>query len=91
MIDHLDRAHWDHVFLDHDLGLSGANAGSGTEVVNHIIYLRNHGRFQRTKFWIHSMNHERANWMYAILQRAGLQVWDAPEAWEHVELARKAG
>ena len=91
MIDYLNRYHWDHIFLDHDLGLTGPDAGNGTQVVQHILLLHSMGRFHNTKFWIHSANDERAGWMYRALKSAGMTVRDAPEAWEKVMLERKAG
>jgi CheY-like chemotaxis protein len=88
----LGMYHWDHVFLDHDLGLSPMpHPGDGSMVVSFIVQKSVYaGRFRKTKFWIHSMNDERARFMVKALRDAGLKVTDAPEAWDRIE-ARKAG
>lgn len=89
----LDSYHWDHVFLDHDLGLSYyhrgvMDPGSGSEVVRFIAdRALGQGRYRNTKFWIHSMNEEGApQYMAYVLRGAGLEVVDAPQAWDRITI-----
>ena len=77
--------HFDMVFLDHDLGLTPVpDPGDGSQVVQWIAHMAAyHGRFQQTKFYIHSMNDEgKPQYMIDILHSAGLNVKDAPLVWE---------
>jgi CheY-like chemotaxis protein len=81
----LKTQHWDIVFLDHDLGLTPTkDPGDGTQVVKFIVKLARHGRFRKTKFYIHSINMPRNQWMTQTLVDAGLRVRSAPFVWERI-------
>ena len=81
----LKTQHWDVVFLDHDLGLTPvSDPGDGTQVAKFIVRLARRGRFQRTKFYVHSINEPRNRWMTAALADAGLHVRSAPFVWERI-------
>ncbi len=84
-INFMSHAHFDMVFLDHDLGLTPVpDPGDGTQVVSWVVGWARRGRFQHTKFYIHSANDERAIYMLNTLKQAGLNVKDTPSLWEQL-------
>jgi hypothetical protein len=75
---------FDAVFLDHDLEMSGDHCGSGTEVVTSIDVLHRMGMYPSAGavHCVHSANYERAEWMFKVLQAAGLCAKRCTEAWK---------
>jgi hypothetical protein len=75
---------YDVVFLDHDLEGSGPQCGSGTEVVTAIAVLMRMGMYPSAKaiHCVHSLNPERADYMYKLLKELGLETKRCAEAWE---------